>query len=146
MEDSRLGFPSAPPEKVRAAIETLFSEWQNIQSERAQWNLERSQMRARIIQLEGEVRNHEKIRMDLVRRVKLLEHSLISERTMYVGGGSGQPPSSIAAAAQHKSGQFVTGPLADGRKRFYRTLPARLITPGSALVSGRQLLVCSALT
>jgi len=147
-ESDRLNYPGAPPDKVRGAIETLFLEWQAVQAERAQWKLERSQLRQRIIQLESEARNHEKVRLDLIRRIKLLEHGLLSERMNYVSGAA---PSRFAtndangvAGKPSRANHLVANGHPTNKGRFYRTLPSDFLASPNSWVRnvspGRQFL------
>ena len=98
-----LSLPRAPPDRVKTAIEQIFQEWQAVQAERAAWQLERTQLRNRILQLESEARSHEKIRLDLIRRVKILEYGLLSERAHRLN----VPLAQLAAPHQFPNGSHL---------------------------------------
>ncbi|KAL1930160.1 hypothetical protein VTP01DRAFT_1314 [Rhizomucor pusillus] len=65
----------------------LQSEWRRFERERNEWAIERAELKARIALLEGELRGSENLRLDLVKRVKMLEYALRQERQVF-GTGS----------------------------------------------------------
>ncbi|CAG8492059.1 3591_t:CDS:2 [Acaulospora colombiana] len=67
-------------------IHFLQSEWRRFERDRNEWEIERAEMKARIALLEGERRGIEKIKMDLMKRVKMLEFALRKERSKYLAG------------------------------------------------------------
>ncbi|BEJ11989.1 hypothetical protein CspHIS471_0204490 [Cutaneotrichosporon sp. HIS471] len=91
------GQPSAPsqapqPEMNLAnVLHYLQSEWRRWERDRNEWEIERAEMRARIAMLEGQRRSAENLKVDLLRRVKMLEYALRSERT--------KPPGRATAVA-----------------------------------------------
>ncbi|KAJ3362408.1 hypothetical protein HDU91_003418 [Kappamyces sp. JEL0680] len=58
----------------------IQSEWRNFERERNEWEIERSDLKARLALLEGERRAMETLKTDLVKRVKMLEFALKTER------------------------------------------------------------------
>jgi striatin 1/3/4 len=63
-----------------AVLHFLQHEWSRFEMERAQWEMERAELQARISFLQGERKGQENLKMDLVRRIKMLELSLRQER------------------------------------------------------------------
>ncbi|KAH7097545.1 WD40 repeat-like protein [Auriculariales sp. MPI-PUGE-AT-0066] len=59
----------------------LQTEWRRYERDRNEWEIERAEMRARIALLEGERRSFENVKLDLMRRIKMLEHALRLERS-----------------------------------------------------------------
>ncbi len=151
MEDSgKLPFPGAPPEKIRYALETIYLELQREANEKQQLKLANSQLRARVIQLENEKRTDAKVRLDLIRRIKLLEYSLLSERVNYTTGAARSRFAALPSSHNDHAGAEAAGGASNGhgnvssRARFYRTLPSSLIASPEFLkttTSGRQFLV-----
>ncbi|KLO12014.1 WD40 repeat-like protein [Schizopora paradoxa] len=70
----------------------LQLEWRRYERERNEWEIERAEMRARIALLEGERRSFENTRMDLLRRIKMLEFALRMERSKQLNQSVGQMP------------------------------------------------------
>ncbi|KAL0080780.1 Striatin [Phycomyces blakesleeanus] len=63
----------------------LQAEWRRFERERNEWAIERAEFKARIALLEGERRGVENLRMDLMKRVKMLEYALRQERKRHLG-------------------------------------------------------------
>lgn len=61
----------------------LQTEWARFEMERSQWEVERAELQARIAFLQGERKGQENLKQDLVRRIKMLEYALKSERAKY---------------------------------------------------------------
>ncbi|TDL27222.1 WD40 repeat-like protein [Rickenella mellea] len=81
----------------------LQSEWRRYERERNEWEIERAEMRARIALLEGERRSFENTRIDLMRRIKMLEFALRMERSkqlIQAPAASMQPSKSNALQSQ----------------------------------------------
>jgi hypothetical protein len=72
-QSEQLGFPSV--------INFLQKEYRKIESERELWELERSEYRSNVATLEAFKKSQEKVQYDLLRRVKMLEFALKTERT-----------------------------------------------------------------
>ncbi len=68
----QLDFPSV--------LNFLQKEYRKMENERQLWELERSEYKRTINFLEGSRKSHERIQYDLLRRVKMLEYVLRSER------------------------------------------------------------------
>ncbi|CAG8436156.1 8399_t:CDS:10 [Scutellospora calospora] len=64
----------------------LQSEWRRYERDRNEWEIERAEMKARIALLEGERRGIETMKINLMRRVKMLEFALRQERSKYLAG------------------------------------------------------------
>ncbi|KAF7724007.1 hypothetical protein EC973_001467 [Apophysomyces ossiformis] len=62
----------------------LQAEWRRFERERNEWAIERAELKARIALLEGERRGAENLKMDLMKRVKMLEYALKQERKRHV--------------------------------------------------------------
>ncbi|KAJ3154967.1 hypothetical protein HDU86_004486 [Geranomyces michiganensis] len=58
----------------------LQVEWRRFERERNEWQVEKADLKARIAFLEGERRGTENLKIDLMRRVKMLEFALRQER------------------------------------------------------------------
>ncbi|KZC09556.1 Striatin-3 [Dufourea novaeangliae] len=58
-------------------------EWARFELERSQWEVDRAEFQARIAFLQGERKGQEKLKNDLVRRIKMLEYALKQERARY---------------------------------------------------------------
>ncbi|WVW83673.1 hypothetical protein I302_105694 [Kwoniella bestiolae CBS 10118] len=85
---------------LASVLHYLQSEWRRWERDRNEWEIERAEMRARIALLEGQRRSAENLKVDLLRRVKMLEFALRQERTKTVSSASGKvssiPPSKLA--------------------------------------------------
>ncbi|KAI9496878.1 WD40-repeat-containing domain protein [Zychaea mexicana] len=68
----------------------LQVEWRRFERERNEWTIERAQMKARIALLEGERRGVEQVKLDLMKRVKMLEYALRQERKKYLAANNKQ--------------------------------------------------------
>uniref|UniRef100_H2ZDP7 Striatin N-terminal domain-containing protein n=1 Tax=Ciona savignyi TaxID=51511 RepID=H2ZDP7_CIOSA len=55
-------------------------EWSRFEMERAQWDVEKAELQARIAFLQGERKGQENLKRDLIRRIKMLEFALKQER------------------------------------------------------------------
>lgn len=62
----------------------LQMEWRRFEKERTEWEIEKSDLKARLSFLEGERRGIENLKVDLLRRVKMLEYALRQERVKYL--------------------------------------------------------------
>ncbi|TYJ52098.1 hypothetical protein B9479_007306 [Cryptococcus floricola] len=96
------GSMGAPGQEMNLAgvLHYLQSEWRRWERDRNEWEIERAEMRARIALLEGQRRSAENLKVDLLRRVKMLEFALRQERTKTVSVGSkphSVPPARLAA-------------------------------------------------
>ncbi|KAF8803610.1 WD40 repeat-like protein [Phlegmacium glaucopus] len=78
--------PPPPPQNgqdftLSSVLHYLQTEWRRYERDRNEWEIERAEMRARIALLEGERRSFENIKLDLMRRIKMLEYALRMERS-----------------------------------------------------------------
>ncbi|KAG6832732.1 hypothetical protein H0H92_012304 [Tricholoma furcatifolium] len=78
--------PPPPPQNgqdytLSSVLHFLQTEWRRYERDRNEWEIERAEMRARIALLEGERRSFDNIKLDLVRRIKMLEYALRMERS-----------------------------------------------------------------
>ncbi|RSH81536.1 hypothetical protein EHS25_006158 [Saitozyma podzolica] len=90
----------APEMNLASVLHFLQSEWRRWERDRNEWEIERAEMRARIALLEGQRRSAENLKVDLLRRVKMLEYALRQERTRTVstvGKATSIAPSRLAA-------------------------------------------------
>ncbi|WVQ82443.1 hypothetical protein IAT38_004571 [Cryptococcus sp. DSM 104549] len=76
-----------PEMNLAGVLHYLQSEWRRWERDRNEWEIERAEMRARIALLEGQRRSAENLKVDLLRRVKMLEYALRQERTKTVSSG-----------------------------------------------------------
>ncbi|KAH9966499.1 WD40-repeat-containing domain protein [Russula dissimulans] len=104
----------------------LQSEWRKYERDRNEWEIERAEMRARIALLEGERRSFENIKVDLMRRIKMLEYALRVERSKQFSQSA--PHASISPAktaslqhtsqkdetSSHKEGSSPSSPRSEG--------------------------------
>ncbi|CAG8481356.1 9982_t:CDS:10 [Diversispora eburnea] len=74
-----------PEHTLPGVIHFLQSEWRRFERDRNEWEIERAEMKARIALLEGERRGIENMKIDLMRRVKMLEFVLRQE-SKYLAG------------------------------------------------------------
>ncbi|KAG2020558.1 peptidase C14 [Coprinopsis cinerea AmutBmut pab1-1] len=94
------GLPPPPPPQngqdytLSSVLHFLQTEWRRYERDRNEWEIERAEMRARIALLEGERRSFENIKLDLMRRIKMLEYALRMERSKQLN----QPSSSNASS------------------------------------------------
>jgi hypothetical protein len=63
-----------------SVLSFLQKEYRKVESDRQLWELERTEYKRTINFLEGSRKSHERIQYDLMRRVKMLELVLNSER------------------------------------------------------------------
>ncbi|XP_061536169.1 striatin-like isoform X1 [Phycodurus eques] len=68
---------------IPGILHFLQHEWTRYEVDRAQWDLERSELQAQIAFLQGERRGHDNLKKDLVRRIKMLEYALKQERSKH---------------------------------------------------------------
>ncbi|KPM03979.1 striatin-3-like protein [Sarcoptes scabiei] len=64
-------------------VQFLQYEWQRFELHRQQWEVEKSELQARIALLQGERKGQENLKNDLIRRIKMLEYCLKQERAKY---------------------------------------------------------------
>ncbi|KAL7746553.1 1,2-dihydroxy-3-keto-5-methylthiopentene dioxygenase [Sorochytrium milnesiophthora] len=70
----------------------LQTEWRRFERERNEWEIEKGELNSRIALLEGERQGLENVKIDLLRRNKMLEYALKQERAKYSQGGGGESP------------------------------------------------------
>ncbi|KZT03524.1 WD40 repeat-like protein [Laetiporus sulphureus 93-53] len=84
----------------------LQTEWRRYERDRNEWEIERAEMRARIALLEGERRSFDNVKLDLMRRIKMLEYALRVERSKQLAQPTSQAvPSAKLATLQAHLGQ-----------------------------------------
>lgn len=99
------GIPPPPPQNgqdytLSSVLHFLQTEWRRYERDRNEWEIERAEMRARIALLEGERRSFENVKLDLMRRIKMLEYALRMERSKQLGQSSATIPSKPSATPQ----------------------------------------------
>ncbi|XP_076685239.1 connector of kinase to AP-1 isoform X2 [Andrena cerasifolii] len=72
-----------PLYSIPGILHFIQHEWAHFELERSQWELDRAEFQARIAFLQGERKGQEKLKNDLVRRIKMLEYALKQERARY---------------------------------------------------------------
>ncbi|KAG0309827.1 hypothetical protein BGZ98_005367 [Dissophora globulifera] len=86
-------FPAQAPTVAEYAfpsvLQFLQSEWRRFERDRNEWDIEKAEMKARIAFLEGEKRGVDNTKIDLMKRVKMLEFALRQERSKYVEANKG---------------------------------------------------------
>ncbi|KAF8919545.1 WD40-repeat-containing domain protein [Mucidula mucida] len=88
--------PPPPPQNgqdytLSSVLHFLQTEWRRYERDRNEWEIERAEMRARIALLEGERRSFENVKLDLMRRIKMLEYALRMERSKQLTTSTSQP-------------------------------------------------------
>ncbi|KAF8894433.1 WD40-repeat-containing domain protein [Infundibulicybe gibba] len=103
--------PPPPPQNgqdftLSGVLHYLQTEWRRYERDRNEWEIERAEMRARIALLEGERRSFENIKLDLMRRIKMLEYALRMERSKQLTHPTTQthPPTKLAAIQAQVAG------------------------------------------
>ncbi|OAD77850.1 hypothetical protein PHYBLDRAFT_180018, partial [Phycomyces blakesleeanus NRRL 1555(-)] len=86
----------------------LQAEWRRFERERNEWAIERAEFKARIALLEGERRGVENLRMDLMKRVKMLEYALRQERKRHLGTTKSSTINSSSPAISHATTTTTT--------------------------------------
>ncbi|KAJ3865931.1 WD40 repeat-like protein [Lentinula novae-zelandiae] len=79
---------------LSSVLHFLQTEWRRYERDRNEWEIERAEMRARIALLEGERRSFENVKLDLMRRIKMLEYALRMERSKQLNQPA--PPAKLA--------------------------------------------------
>lgn len=69
-----------PHYSIPGILHFIQHEWTRFEMERAQWEVERAELQARIAFLQGERKGQENLKNDLIRRIKMLEYALKQER------------------------------------------------------------------
>ncbi|KAK7023877.1 Striatin-related protein [Favolaschia claudopus] len=131
-------FQSGQDWNLSSVLHYLQTEWRKYERDRNEWEIERAEMRARIALLEGERRSFENVKLDLMRRIKMLEYALRMERSKQLSqpppASSSVPPAKLAAIqglisstsqkddvqshkeeSSHSSPRSEDSPLPDGR-------------------------------
>ncbi|KAJ7090211.1 WD40-repeat-containing domain protein [Mycena belliarum] len=94
-------FQSGQDWNLSSVLHYLQTEWRKYERDRNEWEIERAEMRARIALLEGERRSFENVKLDLMRRIKMLEYALRMERSKQLAQPStasqSVPPAKLAA-------------------------------------------------
>lgn len=75
--------PQRQPYTMPSVLHYIQCEWQRFENDRHQWEIEKSELNARIALLQGERKGQENLKSDLVRRIKMLEYCLRQERAKY---------------------------------------------------------------
>ncbi|KAF8626170.1 hypothetical protein AX15_005057 [Amanita polypyramis BW_CC] len=141
--------PPPPPQNgqdftLSSVLHYLQTEWRRYERDRNEWEIERAEMRARIALLEGERRSFENVKLDLLRRIKMLEYALRMERSKQLtqtGPSSktatiqSQAPLSKDDAQLHKDDSGHSSPRSEDSP-----LPDSRLSNGNSLLgsSGRQ--------
>ncbi|PPQ70913.1 hypothetical protein CVT24_009975 [Panaeolus cyanescens] len=107
--------PPPPPQNgqdfnLSSVLHYLQTEWRRYERDRNEWEIERAEMRARIALLEGERRSFENVKLDLMRRIKMLEYALRVERTKQLS----QP--SVQSTLSSKLGAIQANPAHSSQK------------------------------
>jgi striatin 1/3/4 len=114
--------PAPPPMNLASVMHYLQSEWRRWERDRNEWEIERAEMRARIALLEGERRSAENLKMDMLRRVKMLEFALKQERGKSLASGAA---GGAAAGGTIARGPQSAGAVLAGSNSFASMTPAK---------------------
>lgn len=114
--------PAPPPMNLASVMHYLQSEWRRWERDRNEWEIERAEMRARIALLEGERRSAENLKMDMLRRVKMLEFALKQERGKSLAAGAA---GGAAAGGTIARGPQSAGAVLAGSNSFASMTPAK---------------------
>ncbi|KAF4604036.1 hypothetical protein EYR40_001219 [Pleurotus pulmonarius] len=104
---------------LSSVLHFLQTEWRRYERDRNEWEIERAEMRARIALLEGERRSFENVKLDLMRRIKMLEFALRMERSKQLSQPVSQSilPSKLGMqrddAQSHKEGSSGSSPRSE---------------------------------
>ncbi|KAF7311631.1 Striatin-related protein [Mycena kentingensis (nom. inval.)] len=120
-------FQSGQDWNLSSVLHYLQTEWRKYERDRNEWEIERAEMRARIALLEGERRSFENVKLDLMRRIKMLEYALRMERSKQLSQPaptSQVPPAKLAAiqalttqkddTGSHKEDSSGSSPRSEG--------------------------------
>ncbi|KAG0351051.1 hypothetical protein BG005_009466 [Podila minutissima] len=91
-----------------SVLQFLQSEWRRFERDRNEWDIEKAEMKARIAFLEGEKRGVDNTKLDLMKRVKMLEYALRQERSKYVEGNTSAAPTKTTTPSQISPNVGVT--------------------------------------
>ncbi|CAO3662176.1 unnamed protein product [Umbelopsis ramanniana] len=82
---SNFSLPIQSPEyTLPGVLHFLQQEWRRFERERNEWEIEKAEYKARIALLEGERRGFANLKLDLMKRVKMLEYALRQERKKFM--------------------------------------------------------------
>ncbi|KAF5391840.1 hypothetical protein D9757_001679 [Collybiopsis confluens] len=106
--------PAPPPLNgqdytLSSVLYFLQTEWRRYERDRNEWEIERAEMRARIALLEGERRSFENVKLDLMRRIKMLEYALRMERSKQLNQ-SAVPPAKLASLQAQTTKDDISNP------------------------------------
>ncbi|KAF7322674.1 Striatin-related protein [Mycena chlorophos] len=105
-------FQSGQDWNLSGVLHYLQTEWRKYERDRNEWEIERAEMRARIALLEGERRSFENVKLDLMRRIKMLEYALRMERSKQL---IQLPPTTQPAPAKLAAIQALTSQKDDAQ-------------------------------
>lgn len=80
-----------PPYTIAGILHFIQHEWNKFELERHEWEVEKAELAARVALLQGEKKYNENLKRDLIRRIKMLEFCLKSEREKYNKFGQLEP-------------------------------------------------------
>ncbi|XP_069738629.1 striatin-4, partial [Phaenicophaeus curvirostris] len=79
--------PPAPPPgpglSLPGVLHFIQHEWARFEAEKGRWEAERAELQAQVVFLQGERKGQENLKLDLVRRIRMLELALKQERSKY---------------------------------------------------------------
>ncbi|KAI0085434.1 WD40-repeat-containing domain protein [Irpex rosettiformis] len=120
---------------LSSVLHFLQTEWRRYERDRNEWEIERAEMRARIALLEGERRSFDNVKLDLMRRIKMLEYALRVERTKQLNQPSTQsvPPTKLAAIQSQMGGSSQKDEGSSGSSPRSEDSPLPPEGPGAAI-------------
>ncbi|KAI6043016.1 WD40-repeat-containing domain protein [Pisolithus marmoratus] len=137
------GIPPPPPQNgqdytLSSVLHFLQTEWRRYERDRNEWEIERAEMRARIALLEGERRSFENVKLDLMRRIKMLEYALRMERSKQLGQSSATTPSKPSAIQQTIKDDAKDGSSGSSPRSEDSSLPPERVASGVGPGPARQ--------
>lgn len=115
---------------LSSVLHFLQTEWRRYERDRNEWEIERAEMRARIALLEGERRSFENVKLDLMRRIKMLEYALRVERSKQLTQSSSQGVQPTKSSVSHGQKEEKEGSGGSSPRSEDSALPQERIPGG----------------
>jgi striatin 1/3/4 len=72
------------PTNLSEIIEKFNSSIRKFALKETEWMMQKGNLESKLAELEGQVKAHENINIDLLKRIKMLEYALNQERYFYI--------------------------------------------------------------
>ncbi|KAF9792082.1 WD40 repeat-like protein [Thelephora terrestris] len=115
---------------LSSVLHFLQTEWRRYERDRNEWEIERAEMRARIALLEGERRSFENVKLDLMRRIKMLEYALRVERSKQLTQSTSQGVQTTKSGVSHSQKEEKEGSGGSSPRSEDSALPQERIPGG----------------